>query len=946
MTQIAAVEQPHARAMQFAYRYPADEIVKMLDSDAIQGLTTARAQEYLSCYGANALPEPATPPAWRKFLSQFQGPLTLLLLLAMGVSVFAWLNERDTSIPFEALTILVIVLLNGVLGYIQEHRAEQAVAALQAMSAPMARVLRDGEPQRIPATQVVPGDILLIEEGDTLPADARVLEAFALRVAESALTGESTPVEKTSTVIKQEAGIGDQSNMVFSSTLVTSGRGRAIVTRTGAYTEIGKIAGSLEQSQPEQTPLQKELDYVGKVLGVIVIAIIVVVGITILLVDRVTALADLIEVLLLAVSLAVAAVPEGLTAITTVVLSLGMRRMAGRHVIVRKLSAVETLGSTTVICTDKTGTLTKNEVTVRSLVTASGRVDFSGSGYTPKGAVLHHDKPISDSPLLHEVERALQAASLANNARLHYSDGRWTIQGDPTEGALLVAAQKLHLQPQTLQKRFPRVNELPFSSERKLMSTVHAESEREERVRVFSKGAPDVLLTRCTCELVGKETRQLSPGRRSAILAAVDQLAGEALRTLGVAFRTLPAGAHNEEAIEQELVWIGVIGMIDPPRPEAMASIRQAKQAGIRVIMITGDHPAMAEAIAKELDIIKAGDCAVGGTELRQMSDERLAQVVMDAAVFARVAPEHKLRIVRALKANGEIVAMTGDGVNDAPALKAADIGVAMGITGTDVSKGAADMILVDDNFASIVAAVEEGRSIFRNIQEFLRFLLSSNLGEVMTMFFGVLLAGVIGLMPEPGAILVVPLVATQILWINLLTDSGPALALGVEPSKRDTMHQPPRNPRSRVISKRMWFDILFVGVVMATGTLLVMDWALPGGLLAGKGTLHYAQTMAFTTLIFFQLFNVLNTRSAERSAFLDLFTNKWIWLALFVSVVLQLCVVYLPFLQVPFGTVALSVTDWLVCIGVASFVLWFYELLKLVRHGREKNALKNGPLR
>jgi calcium-translocating P-type ATPase len=527
----------------------------------------------------------------------------------------------------------------------------------------------------------------------------------------------------------------------------------------------------------------------------------------------------------------------------------------------------------------------------------------------------------------------LQAASLANNAHLHHSGDRWTIQGDPTEGALLVAAQKVHLQPEILEERFPRVSELPFSSERKLMSTIHTERGQEERVKVFSKGAPDILLTHCTYELVGKETRQLSPQRRSAILAMVDQLAREALRTIGVAFRTLPVDEQSEEAIEQELVWLGVVGMIDPPRPEAIASVKQAQQAGIRVIMITGDHPATAVAIAAELGIIKPDGRAIAGAELRQMSDTRLTQVVRDAAVYARVAPEQKLRIVRALKAHGEIVAMTGDGVNDAPALKAADIGVAMGITGTDVSKGAADMILVDDNFASIVAAVEEGRSIFRNIQEFLRFLLSSNLGEVMTMFFGVLLAGVIGLTPEPGAVLVVPLVATQILWINLLTDSGPALALGVDTSKREIMHRPPRDPRSRVISKRMWFDILFVGAIMAAGTLLVMDWVLPGGLLPGKGTLHYAQTMAFTTLIFFQLFNVFNTRSAERSAFLDLFTNKWIWLAILVSVVLQLCVVYLPFLQVPFGTVALSATDWLVCIGVASFVLWFYELLKLVRH-------------
>ncbi len=923
--------QPHAPEMQLAYRYPADEIVKMLDSDTKHGLTAAKVELHLQQYGENKLPEPSATPAWRKFLSQFEGPLTVLLLLAMGVSVFAWLNERDTPIPFEALTILAIVLLNGIIGYIQENRAEQAVAALQAMSAPTARVLRDGEQQRIPTTQVVPGDILLIEEGDTLPADARVIESIALRVAEAALTGESTPVEKNTAQIEQEVGIGDQRNMVFSGTLITSGRGRAIVTMTGVHTEIGKIAGSLEQSQAEETPLQRELNAVGKLLGVVVIAIVFVVSITILLVDRVRAVEDIIEVLLLAVSLAVAAVPEGLTAITTVVLSLGMKRMAQRHVIVRKLAAVETLGSTTVICTDKTGTLTKNEMTVRSLVTASGRVNLSGIGYSPMGEMQQHGKPVTDSALLYEVERALRASSLANNAQLHYSDGRWTIQGDPTEGALVVAAQKVQLKDAS-ERRFPRVGEVPFSSERKLMSTIHKDTEQEERVKVFSKGAPDILLARCTYELVGEETRLLTKERRSTILETIDQLAREALRTIGVAFRTLPAGEQSDDSIEQEFVWLGVVGMIDPPRPEATESVRLARQAGVRVMMITGDHPVTAVAIATELGIIKKDGRAIPGAELRQMSDLRLAEVVREVSVYARVAPEQKLRIVRALKAHGEIVAMTGDGVNDAPALQAADIGVAMGITGTDVSKGAADMILADDNFASIVAAVEEGRSIFGNIQKFLRFLLSSNIGEVMTMFFGVLLAGGIGLVPEAEAVLLVPLVATQILWINLLTDSGPALALGVDTRERDMMRKPPRDARSRVISKRMWFDILFVGTIMAGGTLLVMDWALPGGLIPGKGTLHYAQTMAFTTLVFFQLFNVFNTRSSERSAFLDLFTNKWIWLAVLSAIVLQMCVIYIPFLQVPFETVALSATDWLVSIIVASFVVWFYELLKLVR--------------
>jgi P-type Ca2+ transporter type 2C len=929
MDRVVSADRSLEHDMQQAYRYLAAEVVQMLESDAERGLTTAQAEQHLQRYGANTLPEPAVTPAWRRFLSQFQGPLTVLLLLAIVVSVFAWLNERDTPIPFEALTILIIVLLNGILGYIQENRAEQAVAALQAMSTENARVLRDGEQQNIPTAQVVAGDILLIEEGDLLPADARLLGAYSLHVAEAALTGESTPVEKHTAAIEQEVGIGDQSNTVFRGTMVTSGRGQAIVTVTGGNTEIGKIAGSLEQREAEETPLQKELDAIGKLLSIVVVVLILIVSIAILLVDHVRSVEGLIEVLLLAVSLAVAAVPEGLTAITTVVLSLGMQRMARRNVIVRKLAAVETLGSTTVICTDKTGTLTKNEMTVRSLLTASGRVDFSGIGYPPIGEVQHNGKPITDPVLLYEVEKALQAASLANNAQLYFSDEKWMIRGDPTEGALVVAAQKAHLHPQ---ERFPRVGELPFSSERKLMSTLHRDIENEGRITVFSKGAPDLLLARCAYELRGEETLPLSSERRSALVQSIDQLAREALRTIGVAFRMLPVGEQGDAAVEEDLVWLGVVGIIDPPRPEATESIRQAQQAGVRVMMITGDHPATAVAIARELGIIGPDDRAISGAELRQMSDARLAEVVQDAAVYARVAPEQKLRIVRALKAHGEIVAMTGDGVNDAPALQAADIGVAMGITGTDVSKGAADMVLADDNFASIVAAVEEGRSTFGNIQKFLRFLLSSNIGEVMTMFFGIVLAGVIGFVPPSAGVLVVPLIATQILWINLLTDSGPALALGVDTAERGIMRRPPRNPRSRIISKRMWFDIVFVGAIMAAGTLLIMDWALPGGLLAGKGTLHYAQTVAFTTLVLFQLFNVFSTRSAERSAFRDLFSNKWLWLAVLVSVVLQICVVYIPFLQVPFETVPLRATDWLFCIGVASCVVWFYELLKLVR--------------
>ncbi len=919
------------------YRRAAADVVAALGTYPRRGLAEGDVRERLARHGRNELPSTPPVPAWRRFLAQFRDGLTILLLVATAVSLIAWGIERESAIPWEALTILAIVLVNGVLGFVQESRAEQALAALAAMSAPSARVLRDGEPRLVPTAELVPGDVLLLEEGDTVPGDARVLEAIALRVAESALTGESTPASKDAAPLGAEAAIADQSDMVFAGTAIASGRGRAVVTATGPATEIGKIAGSLETTEETETPLQKELDRVGRLLGLAVIAIAIVIGVTILWLNELRAPSDVVDVLLLAVSLAVAAVPEGLTAITTIVLSLGTQRMARRNVIVRRLSSVETLGSTTTICSDKTGTLTRNEMTVRAVITASGRVELTGTGYDPSGDVRQDGRPVEDPALLDELRKTLAAGDLASNAALVRRDGRWTIQGDPTEGALLVAAHKVGHVAAALHARFPRVGEVPFSSERKLMSTAHADVEDERRVVVFAKGAPDVLLARCTEERVGGGTRPLTAARREEIGRAVDALGAAALRTLGVAYRTVGrealAGELGEE-VEHALVFLGVVGMIDPPRPEARAAVEEARRAGVRPIMITGDHPGTAAAIATELGIAAPGARAVVGAQLQRMADAELRETVRNVSVYARVAPEHKLRIVRALHANGEVAAMTGDGVNDAPALKAADIGVAMGIAGTDVAKGAADMVLADDNFASIVAAVEEGRSIFANIQRFLRYLLSSNVGEVLVMFLGVVLAGTIGLVPEEGSAVVAPLLATQILWINLLTDSGPALALGVEPADPDVMLRPPRDPRSRVIGGRMWLDIVLVGLVMAAGTLGVMDWALPGGLVTGAGAargIRYAQTLAFTTLVLFQLFNALEARSGERSAFHRLLANRWLWLAVAVSVGLQIAVVHAPFLQGAFRTVPLAPGDWLLCAAVGSTVLWAMELRKLV---------------
>lgn len=914
------------------HRLSADEVLNVTGTSARYGLSREEAERRLARYGRNELQGDAPRPSWLKFLDQFVNVLVVLLIVAAGISAGLWFYERPSTLPYEAIAIIVIVLLNAVLGYLQEARAEKAVAALRQMSAARANVIREGVRQSIPAAELVPGDIILIEEGSTIPADARLVHSTALQVQEAALTGESLPVSKDTVPVTTEVELGDWHNMVFSGTAATYGHGCAVVTATGMHTQMGRIAGMLEKAPDEATPLQKELDRVGKILAIIVVVIAAAMIGMILLVSDIRGASELFSVLILGVALAVAAVPEGLPAVVTAVLALGVQRMARRNAIIRKLAAVETLGSASVIASDKTGTLTKNEMTVRRIVTASGCTNLTGTGYAPKGDL--QTQPSNDEALQYELSRALRVADRANNAVLQEVDGRWTVQGDPTEGALIVAARKAGLRAETLEARYPRIAEVPFSSERKLMTTVHTDSEKGERLIALAKGAPDVLLTRCSHELVGQEARPLSDARRAQIQMANEALAADALRTLGVAFRSLPLDptGHNafDDSVEQDLVFLGLIGMMDPPREEAKIAVAKARAAGIRPIMITGDHPKTAVMIASELGIA-TNDQVVVGTELQTMPKEVLDRTVAETSVYARVNPEHKLRIVEALQRSGMTVAMTGDGVNDAPALKTADIGIAMGITGTDVSKEAADMVLADDNFATIVAAVEEGRAIFSNIRRFLRYLLSSNIGEVMTMFFGVLLASVIGLSGSvhDGA-LVLPLLATQILWINLVTDGAPALALGVDPADARTMSRPPRPRREGVLTRQMWGGILFVGAIMAAGTLLVLDASLPGGLIEGSGTVVYAQTMAFTTLMMFQLFNVFNARSDEQSAFVGLFRNYWLWVAVGLSLSLHVAVIYAPFLQQAFSTTALTVGDWLICTLVASAVLWLRELNKL----------------
>lgn len=908
-----------------AYQQTSDEVLQWLGVSTERGLSASELSARQAQFGPNELRGEPPVPAWRKFLAQFEDALVLLLLAATAVSGGLWLYEGHSPLPYEALAILAVVLFNAIMGFLQESRAESAVAALNQMTAAQAQVLRDGSRVKVAATELVPGDVLVIEEGDTVAADARVFEAVSLQTAEAALTGESMPVSKNVEPIAEQVGLGDRHNMVFSGTNVTYGRGRAVVVATGMATEMGKIAGMLHEVEDDKTPLQKQLDSLGKRLGVVVIAIAVIMIGTIVGVEHVTSFTALVDVFILGVALAVAAVPEGLPAVVTAVLSLGVQRMAKRKAIVRHLRAVETLGSADVIASDKTGTLTKNEMTVRALMTASGTAAISGTGYEPVGSLELEGGGDVSAALDEELLWALTIGEQVNNAQLSEQAGRWQIQGDPTEGALLVAARKISRED----VRWTRVAEVPFSSERKRMSTLHRS---QQGVMLFCKGAPDVVLQLCTHERRGSGAEELTDARRGDILSQNEELASRGLRTLAVAYREASAspGEPVADELEHSLIFAGVFGILDPPREEAKAAVAKARAAGIRAIMITGDHPKTAAMIALELGMIDEPKVTTGA-DLRGADEVQLDALVREVSVFARVDPEHKLRVVQALERQGAVVAMTGDGVNDAPALKVADIGVAMGITGTDVSKQAADMVLADDNFATIVAAVEEGRAIFANIRKFLRYLLSSNIGEVMTMFFGVVLSGPLGLTAAKSGI-VLPLVATQLLWINMVTDGAPALALGVDPADKGLMSLPPRPTAEPVITLEMWLGIGFVGLIMAGVTLYALDAGLPGGFVEGSGDLAYAQTMAFNTLMLCQVWNVFNARSDTRSAFVGLFHNKWLWISLAGSVGAQFLVLYLEPLQQAFSTVPLSAADWSECVVISSFVLVGRELSKLVR--------------
>jgi magnesium-transporting ATPase (P-type) len=909
----------------------AADVARAAGADMETGLTSGEAARRLAENGPNELRGAPAVPAWHRLLSHFRDPLVYLLLAAIAIALAAWAIEGGQGWPVDAVVIAAVVLVNAILGYVQQAKAEDAVAALARMTAATSAVMRDGKLLRVSSADLVRGDVLVLGEGDSVGADGRLFQAAALRVHEASLTGESEPVLKDIATLTAPAALGDQLDMVFKGTSVAQGTGRAVVTATGMGTQMGLIAHLLEATVRTRTPLQKEVAAVGRMLGISVVIIAVAVVGTLLLISDIRTVADVIAILLLGVALAVAAVPEGLPAILSVVLALGVQRMARHSAIVKNLSSVETLGCASVICSDKTGTLTRAEMTIETVVTASGTTHVTGVGYAPEGQVQHRGAGLVPGPLHSEQIVMLSGGSLAGNADLRQkAPGEWEIHGDPTEAAFLVAERKLGASERR-QRRFERIGEIPFTSERKFMSIIALDHEHGDETVVITKGAPDVLLERCTRARVGMESVELDDGRRARILAEVGALTDAALRTLAVAYRPLVAGesARTGPALEQGLVFVGTVGMIDPPRKEAAAAIRQARQAGIRVIMITGDHPRTAARIAADLGIVEAGGSALTGLELDALDPAGFADAVRKTSVYARVAPSHKLRIVGALQADGNVVAMTGDGVNDAPALKAADIGVAMGVTGTEVTKQAARMILADDNFATIVEAVREGRGILDNIRKFLRYLLSSNMGEVLTVFLGVAGAGVIGL-KGAGEAVVLPLLATQLLWINLVTDSGPALAMGVDPATGDLMARKPRHPSERLIDTRMWVDVAQNGLVIAVATLLTIDMYLPGGLIEGTNDLTTARTAGFTVLVFASLYTCLVARSETASAFSNLFTNRWLWGAIALSALMQVAAVHLDVLNLAFSTAPLSIGQWLVCMAMAGAVLWVSELRKL----------------
>ncbi|AKB74142.1 Cation-transporting ATPase, E1-E2 family [Methanosarcina lacustris Z-7289] len=875
------------------YDEAADAVQKALNTSET-GLSSGEAENRLQKYGKNELEEEEKTSVVKLFLSQFKSFLILILMAAALISAF--LGEL-----IDASVILFTVILAGVLGFVQEYRAEESIKLLKSLTSPEALVVRNGKETKVPSSLLVPGDILVLQAGDRIPADARLLETISLKIDESSLTGESVPVEKNTKIFPPETPQPDRKNMAYTGTSVTYGRGKAVVTATGMSTAFGKLAGLIGEIERERTPLQEKLDQFGRWLGtatLVVVAFVAMIGIL--------QGFDPFEMFLWGVALAVAAIPEALPAVVTVGLALGVRRMVKRHALVRKLPSVETLGSTNIICTDKTGTLTQNKMTVEKLYVNGTLLSVTGRGYEPVGDFFKEGQSVPEDVHLHKL---LVTGTLCNDAGLAQEDGIWNMMGDPTEGALVVAAAKAGIWKIALEKKHRRIGEVPFSSERKMMTTLNTS---EGRLYAYSKGAPEVILASCTKIFHGGQEEELTPEMKQKILDTVHELANQTLRVMGFAYRQVTENILPEEA-EREMVFAGLMGMRDLPREEVKVAIATCKSAGIRTVMITGDHRTTAFAIAREIGIYREGDIVLTGVELDALENKEFEDIVEKVSVYARVYPEHKLKVVEALKKKGYVVAMTGDGVNDAPALKAADMGIAMGITGTEVSKEASSMILTDDNFASIVSAVEEGRNILKNIKNFIAYGLTCHIGVVLIVLVGVL------------AWQILPVIAVQILWINLITDGLPPMALSLEAPNRGLMEQKPRKSKEGLVSRRMLIASLGLGSLIAIQSLGVLYWALKEGV-----SLPKIQTLIFTLIVISLMFNAFNWRSDRYSVFsLGIFTNRSLIYAVLSTVLLQLAAIYVPIMQTAFRTVPLSLSDWGMIIPLASTTLIAMEITK-----------------
>lgn len=894
------------------YAISVEEIVAALGSNVASGLSSAEAAKRLEEHGPNELKEAPREPPWKRLLAQFTSLIVLVLIGAAVVSLFV-------GEGVDTIAILAIVLINGVLGFVQEERAEKSLAALKKLAAPKARVIRDGQTQLIESRLVVPGDIVEIETGDFVPADIRIVHQMNLQLDEAPLTGESTPVEKKhDIVLGPKTALGDRRNMAFMGTIATYGHGAGLVTGTGMKTEVGKIAGLLQATSSPPTPLQQRLESVGKIL-VWATGIICVVIFVLEIVRGPFTTENISEMFMIAVSLAVAAIPEGLPAVVTIALALGVQRMVRRHVLIRKLPSVETLGCVSVICTDKTGTLTQNVMTVRKLYVNGKALEVTGASGL-QGEITDGG---AKAPLTPTLERMLTVGVVCNNAKLAFNEETKTIKafGDPTESCLLVAAHKGGIDWAKASADYERIDEIPFDSERKAMSVMVRD--REGRPFLFTKGAPDVVVQRCAGIELGGEDEPLTDAHRQEILKANQDFAGGALRVLAAAYKEL--SEDDKEPEENNLIFLGLYAMMDPPRLEVRDAIAQCRNAGIRTVMVTGDHKNTAVAVARELGLWAEGDEVVSGVEIDEMSDDDLLKRVERIRIFARVSAEHKMRVVKAWRGKGQVVAVTGDGVNDAPAIKEADIGISMGITGTDVTKEASDMVLTDDNFASIVAAVEEGRSIYANIKKFIHFLLSCNIGEVLTMF----IASLIG---WP-----VPLRAAQLLWMNLVTDGFPALALGVDPPDKDLMRLKPRRSNERVIPASQFAMMSFQGLVIAVASLVAFQIGWNNKGLEGEMQVEYAQTMAFATLVIAQLFHAFDCRSRTRSVFSrGFFANPSLILAFLGSFILQMLVMYLPPLRAFFQIGRLETLDLAIVMALALSPVVATEIIKFFLRRRD----------